>query len=227
MHTLTYDVPSTILSSPSAPAVDCALCPRLAAHRAELEAVNPERSIGPVPSFGPAAARVLIVGPAPWVACANAAGAPVPSDDVGHLLYPALLHLSLGAASYGRSSHGSLTLSDIRITSTVRCAPPRGLPEPAEVLNCNRYLASELASLPNLRAVVALGLLAHAAVLRACGIPPARIRFAHGAIHQLPDGLILADSDQVSRNDTLPNRLTQENFQAVLLALLKHLDQVD
>ncbi len=112
------------------------------------------------------------------------------------------------------------TLIDTRITHAVRCVPPRNLPTPSEVRTCNPYLAGELAGLPNLRAVLALGVLAHAAVLSACGIPPERIRYAHGAIHELPDGLILADCHPLSGT-----RLTPEWIEAALLGLLLRLDQ--
>ena len=101
--------------------------------------------------------------------------------------------------------------------------PPANLPEPAEVTACNRFLRGELAAMPNLRAVLALGVLAHQAVLRACGLPPARIRFRHGAMHELPDGLVLADSYHVSRYNTNTGRLTEAMFEAVVAALLQRL----
>ena len=101
--------------------------------------------------------------------------------------------------------------------------PPANLPEPTEVAACNRFLVSELQGMPNLRAVLALGVLAHAAVLRGCGIPPTRIRFRHGALHELPDGLLLADSYHVSRYNTYTRRLTEEMFLAVMVALIERL----
>ena len=115
-------------------------------------------------------------------------------------------------------------IMDARITHAVRCAAPGDLPEPGEVKSCGVYLAGELGALPNLRAVLALGVLAHAAVLQACGIPPARTRFSHGAIHGLPDGLMLADAHQVSRYDGAGGRWTGEMFEAVVLGVLRRLE---
>jgi uracil-DNA glycosylase family 4 len=117
-------------------------------------------------------------------------------------------------------------LVDTRLTQAVRCAPPRNLPDPGEVRTCNQFLAAELASLPHLRAVLALGVLAHAAVLQACGIPPTRIRFTHGAIHELPDGLILADCHHLSAGDGSAH-LSPEMLEATVLALLKRLETED
>ena len=164
------------------PAHDCALCPRLSAGR----------EAAPAAPKGPASARLLVVGMAPH-----------PTDA---LLIPTLHRLGLA----DQAEPDGATLHDIRLTHAVRCPPPHHLPDPAEVRTCNQYLAAELATLPNLRAV-----LAHAAVLKACGIPPTRIRFSHGAIHDLPDGLILADCDHAA---------PPERQEATILALLKRLE---
>ena len=118
-----------------------------------------------------------------------------------------------------------MALRDCRIVNAVRCVPPANLPEPKEVTTCNPFLRAEMEGMAHLRAVLALGVLAHAATLRACGIPPTRIRFSHGAIHALPDGLLLADSYHVSRYNTSTKRLTTEMFQAVILALLARLNE--
>ena len=188
--------------APIAPPHDCALCPRLCAHRAEAG------GHGPASSHGPVSARVLIVGLAPDTA----------GDDGGTSgpLYHALHRL--GMAQHPGGADSPPPLSDTRITHTVRCAPPDRMPDPAEVRTCNQYLAGELATLPNLRAVLALGALAHAAVLSACGIPPARIRFVHGMIHLLPDGLILADCDGTG------HELAVDALESSILALLKYLE---
>jgi uracil-DNA glycosylase family 4 len=117
-----------------------------------------------------------------------------------------------------------VVLQDCRIANAVRCVPPANLPEPREVATCNRFLVGELQAMGHLRAVLALGVLAHAAVLKACGIPPTRIRFRHGDIHGLPDGLLLADSYHVSRYNTNTGRLTEAMFHAVVEGLIKRLD---
>lgn len=210
-------------AAPAYPAHDCVLCPRLAAYRAENQAANPAWFNAPVPSFGPTGARLLVVGMAPGVKGANRTGRPFTGDHAGMLLYATLLRFGLADGTYGASADDGVTLIDTRITNAVRCVPPANLPEPGEVKTCNHFLAGELSGLPNLEAVLALGVLAHAAVLKACGIPPTRIRFSHGAIHELPDGLILADSYHVSRYNTSTKRLTTEMFEAVVLALLKRL----
>ncbi len=207
----------------AAPAHDCALCPRLVAYRTQNQAANPAWFNAPVPSFGPADARLLVVGMAPGVKGANRTGRPFTGDHAGMLLYQTLLRFGMAEGTYLAEPDDGLTLHDTRITNAVRCVPPANLPEPREVSNCNRFLIGELQGLANLRAVLALGVLAHAAVLKACGIPPSRIRFRHGALHELPDGLILANSYHVSRYNTNTGRLTPEMFEAVMLDLRQRL----
>ena len=218
------DADSMTLTAIEAPAHDCVACPRLAAYRADNRKANPDWFNGPVPSFGPTSARLLVVGMAPGVKGANRTGRPFTGDHAGMLLYSTLLRFGLAEGTYLAAIDDGLTLTDTRITNAVRCVPPANLPEPAEVTTCNRFLSSELSGLPNLRAVLALGVLAHAAVLKACGIPATRIRFTHGAIHELPDGLLLADSYHVSRYNTSTKRLTTEMFEAAVLGLIKRLD---
>ena len=210
-------------SAIAAPARDCPLCPRLAAFRQANRAENPDWLNAPVPSFGPAEARLLVVGMAPGLRGANRTGRPFTGDHAGLLLYHTLLRLGLAEGCYQAAADDGLVLKDTRIVNAVRCVPPANLPEPAEVAACNPFLAGELHGMPNLRVVLALGVLAHAAVLKACGIPPARIRFRHGALHELPDGLLLADSYHVSRYNTSTRRLTEEMFQAVMLDIVGRL----
>ena len=207
----------------AAPPRDCALCPRLAAFRQANRNANPDWFNAPVPSFGAAESRLLVVGMAPGLRGANRTGRPFTGDHAGLLLYHTLLRVGLAEGSYGAEADDGLTLKDTRIANAVRCVPPANLPEPAEVTACNRFLIGELQAMPNLRAVLALGVLAHAAVLKACGIPLARIRFRHGALHTLPDGLLLADSYHVSRYNTSTRRLTEDMFVAVMVALAARL----
>lgn len=205
------------------PEHDCPLCPRLAAYRAAQRAAQPAWFNGPVPGFGPADARLLIVGLAPGVKGANRTGRPFTGDHAGVLLYQTLLHFGFAAGRYGADPEDGLVLKDCRIVNAVRCVPPANLPEPTEVTQCNPFLRGELQGMPQVRAVLALGVLAHAAVLKACGIAPTRIRFRHGAIHALPDGLLLADSYHVSRYNTSTKRLTAEMFAAVVATLKERL----
>ncbi|MDA8249125.1 MAG: uracil-DNA glycosylase [Rhodospirillales bacterium] len=206
------------------PDADCPLCPRLAAYRAQQRAAQPGWFNAPVPSFGPPEARLLVVGLAPGVKGANRTGRPFTGDFAGVLLYQTLLRFGLAAGTYRADPQDGLALQDCRIANAVRCVPPANLPEPAEITACNRFLRGEMQGMPNLRGVLALGVVAHAAVLKACGMPPTRIRFRHGAIHALPDGLLLADSYHVSRYNTQTGRLTEAMFAAVLAGLLARLD---
>ncbi len=205
------------------PEADCALCPRLAAYRAANRAANPDWFNAPVPSFGALDASLLVVGMAPGVRGANRTGRPFTGDHAGVLLYNTLISHGLASGTYAADPSDGLELRECRIANAVRCVPPANLPEPAEVNACNRFLRAELQAMPNLRAVLALGVLAHAAVLKACGIPPTRIRFRHGDIHILPDGLLLADSYHVSRYNTNTGRLTEAMFADVIAGLAERL----
>jgi uracil-DNA glycosylase family 4 len=190
------------------------------AFRAENRAAHPDWFNAPVPSFGPADAPLLIVGLAPGVRGANRTGRPFTGDHAGLLLYATLAEMGLSTGTYRGEADDGLTLVRCRVVNAVRCVPPANLPQPAEVTTCNRFLAAELRGMSELKAVLALGVLAHAAVLKASGIPVARIRFRHGAIHELPDGLLLGDSYHVSRYNTSTGRLTAAMFQQAVLNLL-------
>ena len=206
------------------PGSDCPLCPRLVEYRMAQRAAQPAWFNAPVPSFGPTDGRLLVVGLAPGVKGANRTGRPFTGDHAGILLYQTLLRFGLASGTYRADPKDGVALHDCRITNAVRCVPPANLPEPAEVTTCNRFLRAELQGMPNLRGVLALGVLAHAAVLKACGIPVTRIRFRHGAIHTLPDGLLLADSYHVSRYNTQTGRLTEAMFEAVMTELLQRME---
>jgi uracil-DNA glycosylase family 4 len=205
--------------------LSCRRCPRLATFLDSVKAKHPGYTCKPVPPFGALQARLLIVGLAPGKHGANRSGRPFTGDHAGILLYQTLGRFKLAVGEYQADPADGLSLRDCRIANAVRCVPPANLPEPAEVTACNGFLRSELQGMPNLRMVLALGVLAHASVLKACGIPPARVRFSHGAIHQLPDGLLLADSYHVSRYNTNTGRLTEPMFEDVVLAALRRLDQ--
>ena len=168
-------------------------------------------------------ARLLVLGMAPGIKGANRTGRPFTGDQAGSLLYTTLLRFGFAAGAYLGEAGDSLTLQDCRVVNAVRCVPPANLPVPIEVQTCNRFLAAELQAMPELRVVLALGVVAHAAALRACGIPPARIRFRHGAIHELPDGLLLADSYHVSRYNTNTGRLTTDMFESVMFDIVQRM----
>ncbi len=210
----------TALANPGAPAHDCVLCPRLAAYRAENRAENPDWFNAPVPSFGPLEAPLLVVGMAPGVRGANRTGRPFTGDYAGILLYETLVKFGLAEGTYRADPSDGLVLRNTRITNALRCVPPANLPKPAETATCNQFLAAEMAAMPSLRVVLSLGVLSHAAVLRAAGLPVTRIRFSHGAIHTLPDGLKLTDSYHVSRYNTSTKRLTTAMFESVVAGVM-------
>jgi uracil-DNA glycosylase len=211
------------VSQDATPDRDCALCPRLVGYRASNRGANPTWFNAPVPSFGPIDARLLIVGLAPGVRGANRTGRPFTGDFAGTLLYQTLRRFGLAQGDYGADAADGLALADCRVTNAVRCVPPANLPKPLEVATCNRFLAAEMAAMPRLACVLALGGVAHAAVLRARGLRASHVRFQHGAVHVLPGGVHLADSYHVSRLNTNTGRLTTPMFEAVVQAVLAHL----
>jgi len=210
--------------SQGAPAPDCALCLRLSEYRQTNRAAHPDWFNAPVPSFGNPDARLLIVGLAPGVRGANRTGRPFTGDFAGELLYRTLLHFGLAHGRYGADPRDGLTLIDCRVTNAVRCVPPANLPTPLETTTCNQFLVEEMATMPRLRGILALGGTAHNAVLRAHGMRAARTPFRHGAMHDLPKARLLADSYHVSRLNTNTGRLTEAMFRAVLRALLDRME---
>jgi uracil-DNA glycosylase len=206
-----------------APGRDCALCPRLVAYRVANRAAHPDWFNAPVPSFGGLDARLLVVGLAPGVRGANRTGRPFTGDFAGVLLYRILVRFGFAAGQYGADPSDGLRLVDCRVTNGVRCVPPGNLPVPTEIAACNAFLAAEFAAMPRLRAVLALGGVAHNAVLRGRGLKPKHAAFGHGAAHGLPDGLLLVDSYHVSRLNTNTGRLTEAMFAAVVEDLRRRL----
>lgn len=204
----------------SAPGRDCALCPRLAEYRAANRAKEPGWHNAPVPSWGPREAPLLVLGLAPGVRGANRTGRPFTGDYAGKLLYATLLEYGLARGAYAEDPKDGMELTGCRIANAVRCVPPENLPLPIEIRACNGFLQAELAGMPGLRVVLALGVVAHNALLRAKGIPASRFAFAHCARHRLPDGLILADSYHVSRYNTSTRRLTPEMFQTAMAGVM-------
>lgn len=205
----------------------CRQCPRLASFLDEVRANEPGYFAKPVPSFGDAAARLLVVGLAPGMHGANRTGRPFTGDYAGNLLYSTLHRFGFATSGEpldaNNQANAKLSLHDCRITNAVRCLPPQNKPEPAEVKQCNGYLAAELAALPQGAAVVALGTVAHGAVLRALGLKAKDYDFAHGAEHALPSGLRLYDSYHCSRYNTQTRRLTEAMFHEVFDAIAAYL----
>ena len=206
------------------PSPDCGLCPRLADFRAQQRAAHPDWFNSPVPPFGPASAELLIVGLAPGLRGANRTGRPFTGDYAGDLLYATLRKFGLAEGDYDGHVGDGLALTRARITNAVRCVPPQNKPETGEIANCRPFLATELATLPGVRVILALGAIAHQTVLAAKGLRRAAYPFAHGALHELPDGLTLADSYHCSRLNTNTGTLTTEMFESVFSTILKRLE---
>ena len=206
------------------PPHDCPLCPRLVEYRRANQAANPEWFNAPVPSWGPVEAPFLVVGMAPGVRGANRTGRPFTGDHAGVLLYETLILYGLATGRYDARPDDGMELARTRVINAVRCVPPANLPQPLEVRTCNQFLRAELQGMPNLRVVLTLGVLAHAAVLRACGLPVSRVKFQHGVLTALPGGLILADSYHVSRYNTNTGLLTTPMFRAVIAEVVRLLD---
>jgi uracil-DNA glycosylase family 4 len=206
------------------PPHDCPLCPRLVEYRRANQAANPGWFNAPVPSWGLADAPFLVVGMAPGVRGANRTGRPFTGDHAGVLLYETLILHGLATGRYEVRPDDGMALVRTRVINAVRCVPPANLPQPVEVRTCNQFLRAELNGMPNLRVVLTLGVLAHAAVLRACGLPVSRVKFQHGAFTTLAGGLILADSYHVSRYNTNTGLLTTPMFQGVIAEVVRLLD---
>lgn len=199
----------------SEPAPDCPLCPRLVAFRRANRAANPGWHNAPVPAFGASDVRLLIVGLAPGLKGANRTGRPFTGDYAGELLYGTLLKFGLARGTYGTRADDGLGLIGCRITNAVRCVPPENRPTGAEVAACLRFLAAEIGALTGLKAILALGALAHGAVLAALGLRKSANKFGHGRLYELPGGLTLADSYHCSRYNTNTGKLTPAMFDAV------------
>jgi uracil-DNA glycosylase len=209
-------LPAASTSTPPEPARTCPLCPRLVAFRVENQETHPDWFNGPVPSFGPSTARLLIVGLAPGLRGANRTGRPFLGDHAGELLYRTLLKMGLARGRHDPASPEELELVDCMISNAVRCVPPQNKPKPDEIARCRQFLIGRIAALPHLVTLLALGRIAHDATLDALHLKKRDFSFAHGARHTLPDGLVLLDSYHCSRQNTNTGRLTTAMFEAVV-----------
>ncbi len=201
---------------------DCRLCPRLAAFLDEVRARHPDYHCRPVAPFGSAHPKLLVEGLAPGLHGANRSGRPFTGDHAGILLYRTLHAQGFAMRSQSVAADDGLLLSECRISNAVKCLPPGNRPLSGEIRQCNRYLEREVASLPRGAVIVALGIIAHGAVLRASGLIPGRFRFSHGAEHALPGSRRMIDSYHCSRLNTNTGRLTPVMFTAVI-ARARHL----
>ncbi|MGA7179766.1 MAG: uracil-DNA glycosylase [Thiobacillaceae bacterium] len=202
---------------------DCRNCPRLAHFLDQVKAENPGYYCKPVPPFGDKDPKLLIVGLAPGMHGANRTGRPFTGDHAGILLFQTLHEFGFGNKPESVSADDDLILTGCRITNAVKCLPPNNKPESAEIRRCNTYLKAELQGLADGTAILALGSVAHAAVLMALGLKPKSHPFGHGHRHDLHRGLMLYDSYHCSRYNTQTKRLTAEMFRAIFVHILTNL----
>lgn len=214
--------PSTFQAgeAPDTPGKECARCPRLVTFREANRVRFPAWHNAPVPSFGSLEAWLLVVGLAPGLRGANRTGRPFTGDFAGELLYATLKAFGLARGDYQAESDDGLCLHGCRITNAVRCVPPENKPLPEEIRACRSFLQTEMAAMPRLRAMVALGRVAHEAILAARGLKKSARPFRHGAVHRLEDGLWLADSYHCSRYNTQTGRLSEAMFADVFRQIL-------
>lgn len=203
---------------------ECRACPRLAAFLDDARQRHPHYHCRPVPPFGDTQPRLFIVGLAPGLHGANRTGRPFTGDHAGILLYETLHAFGYADRPVSREADDGLTLIGCRITNAVKCVPPQNRPDSTEVRRCNAYLAAELAQLPAGAAILALGSIAHDAVLRALGLRRGDHRFGHAARHDLPGRRRLFDSYHCSRYNTQTNRLTPAMFRAVFADIRAYLE---
>ena len=202
----------------------CQQCPRLTAHLAQVRKDYPDYHAHPVAPFGVENPHLFIVGLAPGMHGANATGRPFTGDHAGILLYQTLYDYGFSNQPTSEHREDGLELINCRISNAVKCLPPENKPTTLEIKNCNSYLSAELQSLPSNAIVLALGSIAHQAVLRACNLKLSSYKFQHGVVHVLPNGLRLLDSYHCSRYNTQTRRLTPEMFQAVFATARKLLN---
>ncbi|HSH40845.1 MAG TPA: uracil-DNA glycosylase [Arenicellales bacterium] len=202
----------------------CTRCERLTAFMSAVKAEHPDYHCAPVAPFGDPEARLLIVGLAPGKHGANASGRPFTGDYAGILLYRTLHEFGFASRPESRSADDGLVLTDCRITNAVKCLPPENKPLNSEVINCNPYLQNEIERSPPGLVILALGALAHRALMRTFGLKQSAHPFAHDAQHRLPEGRMLVDSYHCSRYNTQTGRLTEPMFRKVFKRIRKLID---
>jgi uracil-DNA glycosylase family 4 len=208
---------------PPKPTRNCPLCPRLKAFRDSLRRREPLWFNSPVPAFGASAARLLIVGLAPGLQGANRTGRPFTGDYAGDLLYDTLERFGFTRGTYRAAPDDGLELVDARIVNAVACVPPENKPLPAEINTCRRFLTPAIAEMPELRAVVTLGRIAHESTVPALGQRRSAMPFAHGATYDVGRIRLFA-SYHCSRYNTNTGVLTPDMFRAVFKKARAYLD---
>ena len=201
--------------------LNCTKCPRIANNLAKIRKQYPTYHARPVPPFGDSSPLLLIVGLGPGMHGANATGRPFTGDHAGILLYKMLFEFGFGNKPESHEINDGLSLNKCRITNAVKCLPPGNKPLNNEINNCNSYLRAELESLQNKLVILALGRIAHEAVIRALGIKQRAHPFSHNAVHELVSGRFLLDSYHCSRYNTQTKRLTEPMFRDIFKTATK------
>jgi len=204
---------------------DCRQCKRLDDFLCAVKQKYPAYHARPVAPFGDSKARLLVVGLAPGMHGANATGRPFTKDYAGLLLYEALYEFGYSNQIKSESLTDGLELRRCRITNAVKCLPPQNKPTGAEIKQCNQFLATELKTLPEQAVILALGTVAHQAILKAFNLKLSSAAFAHNAQHILPGGLTLVDSYHTSRYNVQTKRLTKLMFSDVFRSIGRLLDK--
>ena len=211
---MTKNSTTSLVPAATEPDRDCPLCPRLADFRTEARGREPDWFNAPVASFGDPTARLLIVGLAPGLQGANRTGRPFTGDYAGDLLYATLIEYGFAKGTYQARPDDGLKLVDCRISNAVRCVPPQNKPLPIEINTCRQFLVATIATMPKLRAIVALGRVAHESTVKALGLRNADAPFAHGAVH-IAGHIRMYDSYHCSRYNTNTGVLTPKMFRSV------------
>jgi uracil-DNA glycosylase family 4 len=208
--------------------VACTRCPRLVEYREQV-AREKRRAYRdceywgkPVPGFGDAEARVLVMGLAPGAHGSNRTGRPFTGDASGKFMYPVLHETGFANQPTATDRNDGLELKDMYITAAVRCAPPANKPTPQELAECSFFLDREIAGLEKVKVVVALGKIGFDAYLnyvkRGGALPDRKsdlftpYLFKHGASYRLPDGKVLLASYHPSNQNTQTGKLTRQMF---------------
>lgn len=195
--------------------VNCRRCPRLASHLDDIRRRYPTYHALPVPAFGAHRPRLFIVGLAPGLHGANRTGRAFTGDSAGELLYRTLFDTGFCNQPVSANAHDTLVLFSCRISNALKCLPPQNKPTGSEIWNCNIYLRNELAQLAAGGVIVALGGVAHRAVLQALSLKLSTRPFGHGNEYELGNGRYLLDSYHCSRYNTRTGRLTESMFRGV------------
>jgi uracil-DNA glycosylase family 4 len=203
---------------------DCRECPRLATFLDDVNERYPDYYCKPVPPFGDGESRFLIVGLAPGMHGANRTGRPFTGDHAGIMLYQMLHKYGFSTHEESLAADDELRLTNCRITNAVKCLPPDNKPVGAEINTCNQFLANELRELDDGSVILALGGIAHRAIIKAFGLRQVEYKFGHAALHDLGHAQLL-DSYHCSRYNTNTGRLTNEMFDAIFAQARELLDK--